>query len=66
MFSSREDAIPDQRVETLLEIMADIFGAYSRALGEAAVQLVAIDQSLEQVFAERELSERVVDVSDQR
>jgi len=38
LFNSREDSIPDQRVETLLGLMEDIFGVYSRALGEAAAQ----------------------------
>ena len=38
LFSSREDSIPDQRVETLLDLMEQIFGVYSRALGEAAAQ----------------------------
>ncbi len=38
LFASREDSIPDQRVESLLEIMERIFAAYSRALGESAAQ----------------------------
>ncbi len=36
LFSSREDSIPDQRIEMLLEIMDSIFDVYSRALAEAA------------------------------
>lgn len=38
LFASREDAIPDNRIETLLELMEGIFGTFSRALGEAAAQ----------------------------
>ena len=38
LFSSREDAIPDNRVETLVELMEGVFGIYSRCLGEAAAQ----------------------------
>jgi hypothetical protein len=38
LFASREDAIPDNRIETLLELMEGVFGVYSRALGEAAAQ----------------------------
>ncbi|MDA0282168.1 MAG: hypothetical protein O3B86_02330, partial [Planctomycetota bacterium] len=38
LFQSREDSIPDQRVEVLLDLMERIFGAFSRALGEAAAQ----------------------------
>ncbi|NQV25432.1 MAG: hypothetical protein HQ518_13810 [Rhodopirellula sp.] len=38
LFQSREDSIPDQRVEILLDLMERIFGAFSRALGEAAAQ----------------------------
>ena len=38
LFSSREDAIPDQRVETLLEFMEQVFGVYARLLCEAASQ----------------------------
>jgi hypothetical protein len=36
LFSSREDAVPDQRVPELVEFMEGLFGVYSRALGEAA------------------------------
>lgn len=36
LFSSREDSIPDQRIETLLEIMEQTFGLYSKVLSEAA------------------------------
>lgn len=38
LFSSREDSVPDQRVERLLEIMEQLFGALAHALNEAAVQ----------------------------
>ena len=38
LFHSREDSIPDQRVEVLLDLMERLFGAFSRALGEAAAQ----------------------------
>ncbi|HEV8070509.1 MAG TPA: hypothetical protein VGP76_22535 [Planctomycetaceae bacterium] len=36
LFSSREDAVPDQRVPELVEFMEGLFSVYSRALGEAA------------------------------
>ena len=36
LFTSREDAIPDQRVDTLIDLIERIFSLYSRALGEAA------------------------------
>lgn len=38
LFASREDAIPDNRIETLLELMEDAFSVFSRALAEAAAQ----------------------------
>lgn len=38
LFASREDAIPDNRIETLLELMEDVFSTYSRVLAEAAAQ----------------------------
>jgi hypothetical protein len=38
LFSSREDAIPDNRIETLLALMEQVFNAYSRCLGEAAAR----------------------------
>ncbi|MEX1097344.1 MAG: hypothetical protein WED34_14965 [Planctomycetales bacterium] len=38
LFSSREDVIPDHRVEVLLELVERLFGLASRALGEAAAQ----------------------------
>jgi hypothetical protein len=41
LFSSREDSIPDNRIETLLELMEAIFSAFSRTLGEAAAQGLA-------------------------
>lgn len=36
LFSAREDAVPDNRVETLLEIMERTFGVFSAAMAEAA------------------------------
>ncbi|MBT6155663.1 MAG: hypothetical protein HOK71_16755 [Planctomycetaceae bacterium] len=36
LFHSREDSIPDQRVEDLLDLMERLFGLFSAALGEAA------------------------------
>lgn len=41
LFSCREDSVPDQRIEILLDLMEQLFGAYSRALGEAAAQGLA-------------------------
>ena len=38
LFSSREDSVPDQRVELILDLMEQLFGAYSRTLGEAAAE----------------------------
>ncbi|HWL07721.1 MAG TPA: hypothetical protein VNQ76_04905 [Planctomicrobium sp.] len=38
LFSSREDAIPDNRVETLLSLMEQVFNAFSNCLGEAAAR----------------------------
>ena len=38
LFVSREDAIPDPRVETLLLLMDDLFATYSRCVSEAAAQ----------------------------
>jgi hypothetical protein len=38
LFAAREDAIPDNRVEILMDLMEQTFGAYSRAVGEAAAQ----------------------------
>ena len=36
LFSAREDAIPDQRVDALITIMVEVFGVQSHALAEAA------------------------------
>ncbi|MCA9024086.1 MAG: hypothetical protein KDA86_02615 [Planctomycetaceae bacterium] len=36
LFTSREDAIPDGRIETLMLLMDDLFSIYARCLGEAA------------------------------
>ena len=38
LFTSREDAIPDQRVEILLDQMERLFGTFSKALSECAAQ----------------------------
>ncbi len=38
LFTSREDAIPDGRVETLMLLMDDLFSAHARCLQEAAAQ----------------------------
>ena len=38
LFQSREDAIPDNRVEVLLDLVEQLFGAFSQAVGEAAAQ----------------------------
>lgn len=38
LFSSREDAIPDSRIETLLSIMEQVFDAFSNCLSEAAAR----------------------------
>lgn len=38
LFASQQDAIPDERAETLLDAMEAIFSVYARALGEAAAQ----------------------------
>ncbi len=38
LFSSREDAVPDPRIETLLTIVDDVFAVYGRCLSEAAAQ----------------------------
>jgi len=38
LFSSREDAIPDNRVESLLDLVEGAFGVYGRTMAEAAAQ----------------------------
>ena len=38
LFASREDSIPDQRLEELLSIVEQYLSVYSRALGESAAQ----------------------------
>lgn len=38
LFHSREDSIPDQRVEIILDLMERLFAAFSRTLSEAAAQ----------------------------
>lgn len=51
LFSSREDAIPDNRVETLMSLMEGIFNVLSRCLNEAAVQgLGALREEISQMF----------------
>ena len=36
LFQAREDAIHDPRVDELLDLVGDLFGAYSQAIGEVA------------------------------
>ncbi|MBW3540386.1 MAG: hypothetical protein KY476_08955 [Planctomycetes bacterium] len=36
LFTSREDSVPDQRIDVLLDLMEQIFNVYARALSEAA------------------------------
>jgi len=38
LFSSREDSVPDQRVETLLQLMAALFAAHTQLLVEASAR----------------------------
>jgi hypothetical protein len=38
LFTSREDSVPDHRAEMLLSLMEQVFGVYSRIMGEAAAQ----------------------------
>ncbi|MBX3441784.1 MAG: hypothetical protein KF774_05215 [Planctomyces sp.] len=38
LFTSREDAIPDNRVESLLDLVEAAFGIYGRCMAEAAAQ----------------------------
>lgn len=38
LFHTREDVIPDNRVETLLELLEGVFNVFARAVGEAAAQ----------------------------
>lgn len=38
LFSSREDSVPDQRVETLLHVVEGLMDAFARTLGEASAQ----------------------------
>ncbi len=38
LFSSREDSVPDQRVETLLQLMDAVFGACTQLLVEASAR----------------------------
>lgn len=38
LFSSREDSIPDNRVEVLMSLMEGVFGVFSRMVGEAAAK----------------------------
>jgi hypothetical protein len=42
LFSSREDAIPDNRIETLLSLMEQTFEGFSRCLGEAAARGLSV------------------------
>jgi hypothetical protein len=56
LFSSREDSIPDQRVEVILDLMERLFGVFSQAVAEAAAQ--GRDQLVE------ELAERFEQLAD--
>lgn len=38
LFSSREDSVPDHRIELLLGLVEGIFGVFARVMGEAAAQ----------------------------
>lgn len=38
LFSSREDTIPDNRIDALIELIEDMFGVFSRVLSETAAQ----------------------------
>ena len=38
LFASREDSVPDERVDVLLGIVEDLFSIYARAMAEAAAQ----------------------------
>ena len=38
LFVSREDSIPDERVDVLIGIVEDLFGIYARAMAEAAAR----------------------------
>lgn len=38
LFFAREDSLPDQRVEILLDLVDEIFGVFSRLLNEASAQ----------------------------
>ncbi|REJ91462.1 MAG: hypothetical protein DWQ34_14990 [Planctomycetota bacterium] len=38
LFASREDAIPDSRIESLLELMEGVFSVFSKGVAEAAAQ----------------------------
>ena len=50
LFSSREDSIPDNRIDMLIELLEDTFNVYSRALGEASVRGESVAR--EQIYAE--------------
>ncbi|MCH8828161.1 MAG: hypothetical protein IID45_01140 [Planctomycetes bacterium] len=54
LFQSREDSIPDQRIEILIEFMEWLFDVYSRAMSEAAVRGDSqLTQELSQQFQDR-------------
>src|SRR5262249_9720191 len=38
LFSSREDSVPDQRIETLLQLMESLFAANTRLMVEASAR----------------------------
>lgn len=56
LFTSREDAIPDGRVETLMLLMDDLFSVYARCLGEAA--------ALGKMQLREEISRRFLDLAE--
>jgi hypothetical protein len=50
LFASREDAIPDNRIESLMELMAETFGVYGKVLIDAAA---SGDEPLRSAVSER-------------
>lgn len=60
LFSSREDSVPDHRVELLLDLMEQLFGLYSKAMCEAARlgDAATLQNLSEQFLAEAERWDR--------
>lgn len=51
LFTSREDSVPDQRIEILLQLVEGLLEGYSRALQEAAARaLVSLEEQLLERF----------------